>query len=704
MSARQRLQDADTGPAPRQIGRYEITGTLGEGAMGIVYRGVDPEIKRPVAIKAIRAQLLGPAGSDSGAAERFRNEARAAGRLNHPNIVSVYDYVEAGAHRLIVMEYVEGCSLLEFTARGRRIPLDDALSIMVQLLDALACAHAQDVCHRDIKPANLLLTRNGKLKVTDFGIARIESAQLTQHGSVIGTPGYMAPERYTGEPTDERVDIFSCGVLLYELLTGVAPFRGSPGMVMNQVLHIEPLPASTLEVIPPPPPQYDAIIARALAKDPGQRYASAAQMRDALREVAARPIAAAVGVDTLIRLRRTDADGLRPQPAPRSANALGDAGTPVENKAAGATHARPSAGAASHPSSVATELYTALAIGRTGAPGAARAAGTAAAPRAANTLAMGPSANATTPPHSATRAQTATPPHTATPARTAPRAATTTPNTSPTTASDTTAWDESLLARLSALLAAQVGPMATLLVRDAARRCNTPAALLTQLAALDLDAAERKAFIAQAGALWSKPPPAMTGQAPKPAAKAEPKLAPTPKPASTLTSLASGLASLSTSISASISATVSASIAASGSAFSSAVDMALGSASGSAAGLAFSSASDSTSRTTSRPGPTAKSSAAPGSAPASVGVPMRSAAPPQTLSRLPVLGTTPMHAHVTGQAQRILARQIGPIAGLIAKRAAAHCETREQFFVSLADAVSAHVNRKALLAQLWRIQ
>ena len=292
-----------TQPLLQRLGKYEIVGVLGQGAMGIVYNAIDPHIHRRVAVKAIRAPLLGPGAQDLLATQRFKTEAQAAGRLCHPNIVSVYEYGESGDDRFIAMEYVHGVSLLELTAQGRRLPLDDVSSIVLQLLDALECAHEQGVWHRDIKPANLLVTPDGRLKVTDFGIARIGASDLTQPSSVLGSPGYMAPERYTNDAPDCRVDIFSCGVLFYELLTGTPPFRGSSSQVMYQVLHDTPPGPSTLAIDHPPPERFNAVVARALARRPEDRYASAAQMRAALLEVAGRPIAPHVSVATMIAPR-----------------------------------------------------------------------------------------------------------------------------------------------------------------------------------------------------------------------------------------------------------------------------------------------------------------------------------------------------------------------------------------------------------------
>lgn len=301
----------DTAPGvgttiPQRLGKYLVSRVLGEGAMGVVYEALDPDIHRPVAIKAIRASLLAPGAEALHGAGRFLVEAQAAGRLSHPNIVSVYEYGQTGDQRYIAMEYVAGVCLHEPLALGVRLPLADALSLVGQLLDALECAHAQGVWHRDIKPANLLLTPDGRLKVTDFGIARIEGGTPTRHTSVLGSPGYMAPERYTDDAPDARVDLFACGVLLYELLTGCAPFRGTAGAVMYQVLHDEPPPPSTLGLDPPVPAALDAVVARAMAKRADDRHADAAAMREALAAAAAAsgtPIAPRVSAGTMHRLR-----------------------------------------------------------------------------------------------------------------------------------------------------------------------------------------------------------------------------------------------------------------------------------------------------------------------------------------------------------------------------------------------------------------
>lgn len=291
---------------PQRLGKYLVSRVLGEGAMGVVYEALDPDIHRPVAIKAIRGSLLAPGAEALDGAGRFLVEAQAAGRLSHPNIVSVYEYGQTGDQRYIAMEYVAGVCLHEPLALGFRLPLADTLSLVDQLLDALECAHAQGVWHRDIKPANLLLTPEGRLKVTDFGIARIDGGAPTRHTSVLGSPGYMAPERYTNDAPDARVDLFACGVLLYELLTGRAPFRGAAGAVMYQVMHDEPPPPSTLGLDPPVPAALDAVVARAMAKRADDRPADAAAMREALVAAAASagtPIAPRLSAETMHRLR-----------------------------------------------------------------------------------------------------------------------------------------------------------------------------------------------------------------------------------------------------------------------------------------------------------------------------------------------------------------------------------------------------------------
>jgi len=271
---------------PQRLGKYQVTGVLGEGAMGVVYRGFDPGIHRPVALKTVLRQLLAAGDAASASfATRFRNEAQAAGRLSHPGIVSIYEYGEDGGTAFIAMEFVEGRTLAQLLSAAPLLPEADVLRLMAQLLDALECAHQAGVWHRDIKPANLVVTQQGRLKVMDFGIARIDRGGLTQTTSLAGTPGYIAPEQYSGVELDHRVDLFAAGVLLYRLLAGRAPFGGTPEAVMYQIFNEDPPPPSRVAA-GTRTARYDAVVAKALAKDRDARFASAAEFLRALQQAA----------------------------------------------------------------------------------------------------------------------------------------------------------------------------------------------------------------------------------------------------------------------------------------------------------------------------------------------------------------------------------------------------------------------------------
>jgi len=285
-------------PVPERLGKYRVLSVLGEGAMGIVYKGFDPGIQRVVALKTIRHGLELDDGSGASAGQRFRTEAQAAGRLSHPGIIAVYDYGDEGELAYIAMEYVEGSSLARYLVKSRPFTDDDIASIAVQLLHALQHAHANGVWHRDIKPANLLLTHDGLLKIADFGIARIDDNGLTLSGSVIGTPGYMAPEQVLGLPVDARVDLYAVGVLLYQLLLGQPPFSGNADVLMYKVVHEAPL-------LPSQFPDgarrqgFDGLLATALAKEPQQRFADAAAFAAALQAAVGRPVPARVASASL---------------------------------------------------------------------------------------------------------------------------------------------------------------------------------------------------------------------------------------------------------------------------------------------------------------------------------------------------------------------------------------------------------------------
>ncbi len=291
-------------PVPERISKYEISAVLGQGAMGVVYKGFDPHIRRPVAIKTIHKNLLGDpeanAQQDSIAA-RFRNEAQAVGRIAHPGVVAIYEFGEDEHCAYIAMEYVEGRNLEQLLLESPPLEQPWLLHLMDQLLDALGSAHAQGICHRDIKPANLLLATSGQLKLTDFGIARIADLNLTQVASTIGTPGYMAPEQYIGDELDHRADLFACGALLYRLLSGRPAFSGTPERVMYQVLNEHPTPPSQVAGVARAP-ALDEVVARALAKHPDDRYPSAQAMRQALAAAGAASGGAGGGGDATVIL------------------------------------------------------------------------------------------------------------------------------------------------------------------------------------------------------------------------------------------------------------------------------------------------------------------------------------------------------------------------------------------------------------------
>ncbi len=266
---------------PQRIGKYEIVRELGAGAMGTVYEGFDAVIERRVAIKTIGAKFL--AEGTEAAVNRFKREAQAAGRLQHPGIVAVYEYGEEPAQAYIVMEFLQGQNLRQLMRAKGRLDLIDSYGLTRQLLMALGYSHEQGVVHRDIKPANLMVTGTGalKLKVMDFGIARIEGSAMTQTGSVIGTPTHMAPEQLMGQPVDGRADLWSAGVILYELLTGRSPFSDeTPLAAMHHVLNADPAPPSAVDERIGT--AFDAVMVRALAKRPAERFQTAAQFSAAL--------------------------------------------------------------------------------------------------------------------------------------------------------------------------------------------------------------------------------------------------------------------------------------------------------------------------------------------------------------------------------------------------------------------------------------
>lgn len=267
-----------------KLGRYDIVRVLGKGAMGVVYEGRDPNLERKVAIKTIRVQGLSPAAATEYEG-RFRTEARSAARLHHPNIVSVFDSGQDGDTAYLVLEFINGEDLKSHLANGARFSVRSSIAMAHDLLMALDHAHRQNVVHRDVKPANLLIELSGKVKLTDFGVARIQEpdeAHLTQVGITVGTPKYMSPEQAKGLRGDSRSDVFSAAVVLYELLTGALPFDGqNQFMVIHQIVGHEPTQPSLLN--PEVPSAMDQVMSRAMAKNPEERYATAGEFALALR-------------------------------------------------------------------------------------------------------------------------------------------------------------------------------------------------------------------------------------------------------------------------------------------------------------------------------------------------------------------------------------------------------------------------------------
>ena len=266
----------------KNIGKYEIRRQVGRGAMGVVYEGFDLVIERRVAIKTLRLEIF----DESQLADvrtRFKREAQSAGQMSHPHIVTVHDYGEQEGTPYIVMEFMTGSELSKILERGTRLPLSEVVRLMTQLLGALAYAHEHKVVHRDIKPGNIFVLDDGSLKVVDFGIARVESSNLTDTGAMLGTPAYMSPEQFLALPVDERSDIFSAGVILYELLTGDKPFTGSVTTIMQKVLRQDPIEPSVLN--PLLSNAWDAVIRRAMAKKPEARFQSARQFAETIKQI-----------------------------------------------------------------------------------------------------------------------------------------------------------------------------------------------------------------------------------------------------------------------------------------------------------------------------------------------------------------------------------------------------------------------------------
>jgi eukaryotic-like serine/threonine-protein kinase len=342
------------------IGKYEIRREIGRGAMGVVYEAYDPMIKRVVALKTIRQDQL--SGEDSvQMINRFRREAQAAGRLNHPNIVSIYDFGEESGIWYIAMEFVTGRELKTCFEANERFRIPDVVKIMTQILGALDYSHRQGVIHRDIKPANIFLLTDGSVKVGDFGIAHIEASNLTQVGTVLGTPSYMSPEQIMGLPVDGRSDLFSAGVILYQFLTGERPFSGSATTTMQKVLKEDPLPPSSINI--QVLPVMDAVVRKALAKHTDERYQTAQEFADAVGAAASTTSSLAAAA----RATNTDATIIVPLDAGTSRTAAPTAAAASPSVTRPAAALPPAASAASAPSRIPATAVIVVAVIAVGA-------------------------------------------------------------------------------------------------------------------------------------------------------------------------------------------------------------------------------------------------------------------------------------------------------------------------------------------------
>ena len=273
----------------QEIGRYKITGELGRGAMGVVYKALDPKIGRTVAIKTIRLPDLTEPGELERLRERLFREAQSAGMLSHPNIVTIYDILEKDEMAYIFMEFVNGPVFDKILSEPPPPSSDMLLGVLRQTAAALDYAHRKGIVHRDIKPANIMIDDAGTAKITDFGVARIVSHQITQAGSVLGTPSYMSPEQIQGTPVDGKADQFSLAVVAYEALTGELPFTGEYlPTLLYKIVREDPVPASRYN--PALDPGVDSAIAKALSKVPQERFADCSHfVRELERELAASP-------------------------------------------------------------------------------------------------------------------------------------------------------------------------------------------------------------------------------------------------------------------------------------------------------------------------------------------------------------------------------------------------------------------------------
>jgi len=268
-----------------KLGKYKILEELGKGAMGVVYKALDPDIDREVAIKLIRFDTMTEEGDMEDMVRRFIREAQSAGRLEHPNIVTIYEVGREANQSYIVMQYIEGDSLKKIISSRKKMALPEVVQMIARLCDALDYAHKHKIIHRDIKPANILVNKAGQPFLVDFGVARVDMSTLTQSGAIVGTPSYMAPEQIEGTKVDSRADIFSLGVIIYELLTGKRPFEGDHiTTIVYKIMNEDP--PRLREIKRELPEGFEHILKKALSKNPQTRYQTCRELGEDLKKAA----------------------------------------------------------------------------------------------------------------------------------------------------------------------------------------------------------------------------------------------------------------------------------------------------------------------------------------------------------------------------------------------------------------------------------
>src|SRR5437762_12954085 len=288
---------------PQTIGRYQVLDSIGYGAMGAVYKAFDPLIKRTLAIKTIRLDIPRQSPQYRSFIDRFYHEARISGTLSHPNIVTLFDIGEEGGLPYLAMEYVEGETIASILAKGLRFKPEKVIGLVSQVASAIDYAHTKGVIHRDIKPSNLILFDTDRVKVTDFGIAKLVDAELTQSGTLLGTPSYMSPEQAMGDKLDGRSDIFSLGVCAFEMLSGEQPFPGTNvTSILYKLVHVDPIEPANLEMNGLVPQKWHEVFGKVLAKRPDDRYQTATDFVQDLAYCLGAWFGAAMDDDTLNEL------------------------------------------------------------------------------------------------------------------------------------------------------------------------------------------------------------------------------------------------------------------------------------------------------------------------------------------------------------------------------------------------------------------